>query len=41
MIKGTVHKENRHHKPLDTYLQKNKDTQSKNQKKYKRKEKCI
>ena len=26
MIKGTVHKEDRYHKPLDTKQQRNKDT---------------
>ena len=35
MIKGTIHKEDRHHKPLDTLTTQNTDTQSKNQKKYK------
>lgn len=33
MIKDTIHKEDRHHEQLDTKQQRNKDTQSKNQKK--------
>ena len=37
-MKGIIHKEDRHHKPLDTLTYK--DTQSKNQKEYKGK-KCI
>ena len=35
MMKGAIHREDRHHKPLDTWQQRNKDTYSKNQKKYK------
>ena len=41
MIKGTIHKEDRYHKPLDTKQQRNKDTYSKNQKKYKGKAKIY
>ena len=41
MIKGTIHKEDGYHKPLDTKQQRNKDTWSKSQKKYKGKAKIY
>ena len=41
MIKGTIHKENRHHKILDTLTTKKQRYISKNQKKYNGKEKYI
>ena len=41
MIQGTIHKEDRHYKPFDTQQQRNKDIQSKNQRKYKGKENYI
>ena len=41
MIQGTIHKEDRHYKPFDIQQQRNKDTQSKNQRKYKGKKICI